>query len=102
MLATTIGDHGYPGALPIWLFVAGGSVGFCVLALLSRAHQRPPTNSRPSWGLAVFNLVPVAIIPTDYLATHWISCASWAFPLAGCLAVVLYVFFFSVFSALVD
>lgn len=102
MLAITIGDRGYSGMLPIWLFVAVGSFGFCVLALASLAHQRPPTtNARPTWGLAVFNLVPVAIIPADYLATHWISSTSWAFLLAGLLAVVLYVVVFSVFSALV-
>jgi hypothetical protein len=89
VLAVTIGNRGYPGMLPVWLFAVGGSAGFCLVALISRASPMQSPAVRPGTGLTVFNLVPVAVVPIVYAATRWVPATGLAFAMAGFLAVVL-------------
>ena len=63
VLAVAIGRHGYPGILPVWLFVAGGCTGFCLTALMSKAYGAQSPHARPAAGRAAFNLVPLAVFP---------------------------------------
>jgi hypothetical protein len=48
VLAVIIGRHGYPGILPIWLFVAGGCAAFCLTALMSKANGAQSPHARPA------------------------------------------------------
>jgi hypothetical protein len=103
VLAFSIGRHGYPGLLDVWLFATAIGLGFCLLGfcLLGFAsglsRSRDLRTSLPD-GAAVYNLVPVIVVPAVYLATSWIADAAWAFCLAGFLAVMLYVCVYSAFA----
>jgi hypothetical protein len=99
VLAIAVGDRGYPGVLALWLYVVGGCVGFCLMSALAAAHTRLSDQAGPVSDRAVFNLVPVAVVPIVYAATHWIADDAGQFALAGFLAVTLYVAGYSIFAA---
>jgi hypothetical protein len=100
VLAVIIGRHGYPGILPIWLFVAGGCAAFCLTALMSKANGAQSPHARPAAGRAAFNLVPLAVLPIVCAVTSVVPAAGLAFPAAGFLTVILYVAGYSGLAAL--
>ncbi|MGE3286189.1 MAG: hypothetical protein AB7J32_08810 [Pseudonocardia sp.] len=90
-LAAVVGQRGMPGPWPAWLFVTGAGLGFCAVLLAVGAHHEPAV--RPVGGLrggAVYNLLPVAVVPAAVLGTAWIAAAAVAFFAAGAIAVVSY------------
>jgi hypothetical protein len=89
-MGTLVGERGYPGALAVWLFVLGGGLGFCAVTAGSGLHHDPGARPEPVTGPAVFNLVPVAVVPTVLLIAGLIGSDRVAFAIAGFLAVVLY------------
>jgi hypothetical protein len=91
VLAISVGSDGYPGWFAVWLFVVGGCLGFCLMGVLSTAHRQLSKRAGPANDLAVFNLVPVAVVPVVYAATHWLTSRPWQFAAAGFLAVTLYI-----------
>jgi hypothetical protein len=100
VLAVAIGRHGYPGILPVWLFVAGGCTGFCLTALMSKAYGAQSPDARPAAGRAAFNLVPLAVFPIVCAVTSVVPAAGLAFPAAGFLTVILYLAGYSGLAAL--
>jgi len=98
VLAFSIGRYGYPGLLGVWLFATAIGLGFCVLGFVSGLSRSRRARASLPDGAAVYNLVPVIVVPAVYLATSWIAYAAWAFCLAGFLAVVLYVCAYSAFA----
>lgn len=91
-LAAVVGQRGMPGPWPAWLFVTGAGLGYCAVLLAAGAHHERA--ARPTRGLrggAVFNLLPVVVVPAAVLGTAWIAAATVAFFLAGAIAVTSYV-----------
>ncbi|MGD9526488.1 hypothetical protein [Pseudonocardia sp.] len=90
-LAAVVGQRGMPGPWAAWLFVTGAGLGFCALLLAVGAHHEravhPPGGLR---GGAVFNLLPVAVVPAAVLGTTWIATGAVAFFVAGAIAVIGY------------
>lgn len=90
-LAVLIGRRGYPGFLGVWLFVVGGSLAYCILAVVSRAHIGAGPAPAPRRRRAVVNLAPVVALPVDDVAVRWVENDHLAFGLAGWVAVLAYV-----------
>ena len=91
VLALTIGHHGFPGVLAIWLFTAGGSIGFCGITLATRAHTESSNRHVSIVGLALMNLLPILVVPAACAASWWVGDKSAAFLIAGFCGTVLYV-----------
>jgi hypothetical protein len=91
-LAALAGQRGMPGPWPAWLFVTGGGLGFCaVLLAVGAHHDRAAGSTGGLRGRAVFNLLPVAVVPAAVLGTAWIAADTLAFFVAGAVVVVAYV-----------
>lgn len=94
-LASTIAHRPQSGnMLTIWLFVVGGSLGFCLLALLTNATTSPAASDSPAQ-FSFFNLTPVLIVPLVDVITRWIPVIGLEYAAAGFLAVTLYVLAYS-------
>ena len=93
-LAVAIGHAGYRGLLPVWLFVLGAGAGFCAIALASGAHRDAPMPIG-MLGLALLNLVPVAVLPLAAMAMWWIDNVDAAFFVCGLVAAASYVLLFA-------
>lgn len=91
VLALTIGHHGFPGLLAIWLFIAGASIGFCAITLASGAHAEGSNRHVSIVGMALMNLLPILVVPAASAASWWVSDESAAFFVAGFCGTVLYV-----------
>jgi hypothetical protein len=89
-LGTLLGERGYPGALAVWLFVLGGGVGFCTVTGFSGVHGDAEARPEPVTGPALFNLLPVTVVPTVFLTAGLIGSDRLAFAVAGFLVVILY------------
>jgi hypothetical protein len=91
-LAVTIGQHGTPGLLDVWLFAVGAGVSFCLLAVLSgSALQGGPVEQVSLPRAAVLNVLPVVVIPAAVGCAALVSSQQLDFLLAGALASGLYV-----------
>ncbi|MEP6631518.1 MAG: hypothetical protein ABJA89_13680 [Lapillicoccus sp.] len=90
-LAICLGRHGYPGPLGVWLFVAGASAGYCLLALALGALR--PTVSQPVGivGLALLNATAVIVVPVAALLTWWIPNADVAYLATGLAVHLAYI-----------
>jgi hypothetical protein len=88
-LAILIGERGYPGAMGIWLFIAGanGALLGCVAVL--RGHRHPV--AAPVSGFGVFNMAPTLTVPLVYGLVREVHSDKAAFLCAGLLSVLCYV-----------
>lgn len=91
VLALTIGHHGFPGLLAIWLFIAGASIGFCAMTLASGAHTEGSNRHVSIVGMALMKLLPILVVPAACSASWWVGNKSAAFFVAGFCGTVLYV-----------
>jgi hypothetical protein len=97
VLAVTIGRHGHPGILPVWLFAAGACAGFCLTALMSKAYGARSPHARPEGGVQPR---PAGCLPDRVRSDVFRPGRGLAFPAAGFLTVVLYLAGYSCLAAL--
>lgn len=91
VLALAIGHRGFPGLLAIWLFIAGATIGFCAITLVSGAHTEASNRHVSIVGMALMNLLPILVVPAACAASWWVSDKPAAFFIAGFCSTVLYV-----------
>jgi len=84
-----LGQRGYPGALAIWLFIAGANLALVCFQVLLGGNRHPV--APPVSGLGVFNPAPMLTVPLVYGVTHPIHADRVAFGCAGLLSVTCYV-----------
>jgi hypothetical protein len=92
-----LGQRGYPGALGVWLFIAGANLALVGWQVLLGAHRHPV--AAPVSGFGVFNLAPTLTVPVVYAVTHPIRNDRVAFGCAGLLSVSCYVLLVGVLAA---
>lgn len=90
-LTITIGERGFPGAVGVWLFIAGAGAGFAAVTVLSGAHREPVNRPLSVSGLSLVNLSPILVVPLAAAAAWWIPDDAIAMAVAGTAAAVLYV-----------
>ena len=91
-LAATIGQRDVAGLLEVWLFVVGGSAGFCLVAVAGGVLHRPgPRGGLSVSRRAVLNVAPVAVVPVAVGGSLRIPSDPLAFLVAGGLATTCYV-----------
>ena len=99
-LAATIVQRGAVAVIDIWLFVVGAALSFCLLALVSGGVAR--SGARPQLalsGVAMLNVLPVAVIPAAVQCAALIADRGLGFLLAGALATGLYIGLLGVVAA---
>src|SRR4029077_5798882 len=99
-LAISIARHPAPRASAIWLFVLGAGVAFCISALVVGAHRESMTMPVSFLGIALLNLVPVAVVPVAAAAGWWIHNDRVALLVSGTSAVIAYVWGLAAFLVL--
>lgn len=90
VLTSTVGQRGFPGLMPVWLFVVGAGLTFAFVLLATDGHRQLPPPSPAAVGGAVFNLTPIGVVPGACLASWWIASNDLAFLVAGVVTVALY------------
>lgn len=85
------GQRGYPGLLPIWLFLLGAGASFALCALISGAHRTHRSYEAPSAGAAVFNLTPLVVVPLSVSVGGVVGDHRLAFFTCGALTVGAYI-----------
>ncbi len=86
VFAITVGHRGFPGPVAIWLFIVGAGLGFCSVTWASGAHRETSTRPVSIVGMAMMNLLPVAMVPAACGASWWISDKPACFLVAGVCA----------------
>jgi hypothetical protein len=85
-----MGQWGYPGLLPNWLFLLGAGVSFTLCAVISGAHRTHPSYEAPPTGAAVFNLTPLVVVPLSVSVVGFVGDRRLAFFACGALTVGAY------------
>lgn len=82
-LTICVGQHGFPGAVGIWLFVAGAAVGYWCVVVFVGAVREPVHRPVGIVGLGLLNVTAVFVVPIVTLVHWWIPNADVAFLVTG-------------------
>jgi hypothetical protein len=87
-LAMLIGERGYPGSLPLWMFVAASNA---TLLLFAATCPRLDVDGPHDGGSVAFNFAPAVAMPAAALSGTHLGPDPVAFPCAGTIATATYV-----------
>jgi len=88
-LAILVGERGYPGAMGVWLFIAGANAALLCCVAILRGHRYPV--AAPVSGFGVFNIAPTLTVPLVVGLVGGVQSDDAAFLCGGLLSVVFYV-----------
>ena len=83
VLAISVGHQEIATPWEVWLFLVGAVGGFSTSILVSAAHRSDVRPAPPLAGAALFNLVPLVVVPLAVSASWWVASHALAALLAG-------------------